>query len=99
MGVYARRGMEGGAVRNWQVDAPNWIAATHAEMPGCTPAELRKALRAKAQSFHGGTSWGAKVWSKHCTRYIAALSGGQSKAKPIEWAADIHFPFRDHAPT
>lgn len=85
-------------MRNWQVDAPNMIAAIHASMPGCTPDDLRKALRKKAWEFHCGTSWGKRVWSKHCRTYMAKLTGNghySGNAKPIEWPADISFPFRE----
>jgi hypothetical protein len=84
-------------MRDWQKAAPQWIARIHAENPEATPAELRKALRASASAFHGGTSWGQKVWSKHCRTYLARMSGrGDFRAdgKETVWQADIVFPWR-----
>ena len=84
-------------MRDWQNDAPREIAAIHATMPDCDPTDLRKALRKHAWQFHGGTSWGKKVWSKHCRAYMAKLTGDgicSAPGKKIEWPADIAFPFR-----
>ena len=80
-------------MREWQQDAPRAIAAIHKAMPNATPDELRKELRRHSQQFSYGTSWGAKVWSKHCRIYLARLTGGASKAQV--WPADIAFPFRE----
>lgn len=82
-------------MRNWQVDAPRMIAAIHSDNPDATPVELRKLFRAQAYNFHGGTSWGKKVWSKHCNTYLARLTGQAApKARPVVWPADIVFPWR-----
>lgn len=84
-------------MRNWQTAAPQWIARIHGQMPEATPVELRKALRAAASDFHGGTSWGKKVWAKHCRIYLARMAGrGDYRAdgKATVWPADIWFPFR-----
>lgn len=32
--------------------------------------ERQRALRAHAHDFHGGTSWGKKVWSRECRKYL-----------------------------
>lgn len=56
---------------DWQAEARRRVAALHAIMAKDTPlAERRKVLRAEAMSFHGGTSWGRKVWAKHCRNYL-----------------------------
>lgn len=83
-------------MRDWQKAAPQWIARIHAQMPDATPAELRKALRTAASDFHGGTSWGKKVWSKHCRLYIAKMAGrgAHQVFEETVWPADIVFPFR-----
>lgn len=84
-------------MRDWQADAPRAIASIHAQMPEATPEELRKALRKHSQQFSYGTSWGAKVWQKHCRAYLARMAGRgdfRSDGKAIAWPADIHFPFR-----
>ena len=79
-------------MRDWQKDAPKAIAEIHKSLPDATPDELRKALRKHSQQFSFGTSWGKKVWSKHCRIYLARMTGGVSKAQ--SWPADIAFPFR-----
>ena len=80
-------------MRDWQQDAPRAIAAIHKAMPNATPDELRKELRKHSQAFSFGTSWGKKVWQKHCKTYLACMSGGSAKAEV--WPADIAFPFRE----
>jgi len=87
-------------VRDWQNDAPREIAKVHDAMPGCTPEELRKALRKHAWQFHCGTSWGKRVWSRHCRAYMAKLTGNghySGTGKAIEWPADIAFPWKGQA--
>lgn len=89
-------------MRDWQNDAPRMIAAIHADMPGCTPDGLRKALRKRAWEFHCDTSWGKRVWSKHCRAYMAKLTGNghySGNGKAIEWPSDIAFPFRQQEQT
>ena len=82
-------------MRDWQNAAPRWIANIHRDNPDATPTELRKLLRAEAHNFHGGTSWGKKVWSKHCNAYLAKLTGkGATTARAIKWPDDIVFPWR-----
>jgi len=81
-------------MRDWQKDAPRIIGEVHKANPDATPAELRKLLRAQAGNFHGGTSWGQKVWSKHCRIYIARLTDGAPLSPTVKWPDDIVFPFR-----
>lgn len=85
-------------MRDWQNDAPKMIAAIHTKLPdGSTPDDLRKALRKEAWHFHCGTSWGKRVWSKHCRRYLAQLTGNgaqRNDGKTFQWPDDIAFPFK-----
>ena len=88
-------------MRDWQNDAPRMIADIHKAMPDCTPDDLRKALRKDAWKFHHGTSWGKRVWSKHCKAYMAKLTGNglyRGDGRKTEWPDDIAFPFRDQEP-
>lgn len=83
-------------MRDWQHDAPKMIAAIHEDNFGCTTDELRKVLRKEAGNFHCGTSWGKRVWSKHCKAYLAKMAGKgltPNDSKAVEWPADIAFPF------
>src|SRR3546814_15075359 len=57
-------------------------------------ADRKKALRAHAYNFHYGTSWGKKVWSKHCKIYLARF-GPVVPQKPFQFGDDIIFPFRE----
>lgn len=83
-------------MRDWQRDAPRIIAEIHKAMPDATPDELRKALRSESSQFAMGTSWGKKVWAKHCKTYLTRMTGGSTKSKPATvWPADICFPFRE----
>lgn len=82
-------------MRNWQHDAPIEIAKATAHLPeDATIAVRKKALRAHAYWFHGGTSWGKKVWAKHCKLYLARF-GPVVPQKPFQFGDDIIFPFRD----
>ncbi len=82
-------------MRNWQHDAPIEIAKAVASLPDdATVAERKKALRAHAYWFHGGTSWGKKVWAKHCKLYLARF-GPTVPQKPFKFGDDIIFPYRD----
>jgi hypothetical protein len=87
-------------MRDWQNDAPKMIAAIHKSLPDASPDDLRKALRKAAYNFHGGTSWGQKVWSKHCRIYMDKLIGGTpaSRRSAVSWPADICFLFRTEEP-
>ena len=82
-------------MRNWQHDAPIEIAkAVSSLAENATIAERKKALRAHAYWFHGGTSWGKKVWAKHCKLYLARF-GPVVPQKPFQFGDDIIFPYRD----
>jgi len=85
-------------VRNWQVDAPRVIAQIHQDNPSMTPDDLRKELRKHGQQFSMGTSWGKKVWQKHCRKYLAHMAGAKQPAPTQGWPADIAFPFRASPP-
>jgi hypothetical protein len=82
-------------MRNWQADAPHMIAAIHSDMPDASPADLRKALRLHSSDFSMGTSWGKKVWAKHCKIYLARMAGGSMPNPKTQWPADIAFPFKE----
>ena len=85
-------------MRDWQRDAPEWIERIHKSMPAASPDELRKELRKASKAFSCGTSWGARVWSKHCKIYLSRLAGGSAKAAAVQWRDDICFPFRKAEP-
>lgn len=56
---------------DWQAAAQNQIAALDAQFPPDMPwRERQKVLREGAWQFHGGTSWGKRVWAKHCRAYL-----------------------------
>lgn len=80
---------------DWQAAALSYIAEIHRSMPEATVDELRKELRRRAKSFHGGTSWGKKTWSKRCRLYLLSLGANLNPpAMPGEWPADIAFPWK-----
>lgn len=89
---------------DWTHDARAYIARATDELPAdATLKERRAALRAVAWQFHGNTSWGKKVWSKECRRYLErhglpqrtpADASPQSKLYKLEQAGEITFPFR-----
>lgn len=80
---------------DWQAQAQKHIAKFMADVPDtATWQERQKILRANAGQFHGGTSWGKKVWSKHCKAYLA-MHGKPMAGKTPLFAADITFPFRN----
>ena len=83
-------------MRNWQTEAPKWISRIHAEHPDATPDELRRLLRSASADFHCGTSWGKRVWPKHCKAYLAKMAGrgAHQVVEDAVWPADIVFPFR-----
>ena len=72
----------------------------HNSLPAdATLADRRAALRAAAYNYHGGTSWGRKVWGKRCRRYLE--QHGQKprttkQAAPL-FADDIIFPYAKDA--
>ena len=84
---------------DWQRMATERIAKIDATLAAdCTLADRRKALREDAWQFHGGTSWGKKVWGKYCRAYLERH--GQPPRRPVQdvaspmFASDISFPFR-----
>lgn len=85
---------------DWQAQARKHIAKFMADVPDtATWQERQKILRANAGQFHGGTSWGKKVWSKHCKAYLAMhgkpMTAFEAERKTPLFAADITFPFRN----
>lgn len=57
--------------RDWGDAARADIAeVTKGFSPETTLKERQRALRAHAHVFHGGTSWGKKVWSRECRKYL-----------------------------
>ncbi|HXD03084.1 MAG TPA: hypothetical protein VN627_07225 [Novosphingobium sp.] len=82
----------------WRDRARSVIAELTRDLPADAPLEQRrKALWGKGHAAHGGTSWGRKMWGKEVRKYLS--SHGDSYARgtttPINWPADIHFPFRE----
>lgn len=100
--------MEDGSLMysDWQAAARAEIKSVHESLPAdATLKERRSALRKAAHGFHAGTSWGKKVWSRHCRQYLE-LHGlpkkvGRPGSKEFQdklrkmGQADIIFPFRD----
>lgn len=89
-------------MRNWQKEAPLWIADATKDLPASASLrERRAALRKVGYRFHGGTSWGKRTWSKHCRRYLEQHGlpplhvepVGQPSAQHIKFAS-ADFPFR-----
>jgi hypothetical protein len=58
------------------------IEALDRQLPSEMPlAERKKLIQAEAWRFHGGTSWGRKVWPKAKRAYFGKVYGdGQAKA-------------------
>lgn len=91
---------------DWQAAARAAIQKVHESLSAdATLKDRRAALRQAAPNFHGYTSWGRKVWSKHCRNYLElhglpkrigwrARKAYQEKLKKLG-QADIVFPFRD----
>ena len=84
----------------WAARADALIAQIHADIPDTASLkERRAALREKAHWFHGGTSWGRKVWSARSGAYLAkhgakSRKSAKSKQSPELFGDDIVFPFR-----
>lgn len=83
---------------DWQGEAKRLIAAVHASLPeNASLAERKKACRAAGgYHYHGGTSWGKKVWAKHTRAYLE-MHGLPPRRPPPEapqFADDIFFPYR-----
>lgn len=87
---------------DWSAAAQAFISKIAEDFsPDTSEATVRKALRSHAQEFHGGTSWGRKVWPRECRKYLAARFGQDAAVKqarvedsPLFNPADIAFPFR-----
>lgn len=92
---------------DWGKDARGFIAEATENLPeSATLRERRAALRTVGTSFHMGTSWGKKVWSRECRKYLekhglpprtVANASPQSKLFAKAKSGDITFPFRDHS--
>lgn len=81
----------------WMQSARSIIAEIHADLPAeATLKQRRSALRKAAGHFHGGTSWGRKVWSRATREYLQhhGLPPLERQNKHL-FPADIIFPFRD----
>jgi ParB-like chromosome segregation protein Spo0J len=94
---------EGGRRRAALADRPmTWghRARTMIEMVmEAMPAEAsiddrRRELRRCASAFHGGTSWGQKIWSRECRRYLAPIETAAGARLLSQLPDDIIFPFR-----
>lgn len=86
---------------DWQAAAKARIHALTKDLPDETPlAERRRILRRAAHGFHGGTSWGKRVWSKHCRLYLMrhGLAPKPVESSPL-FGPDIIFPYRQKADT
>lgn len=89
---------------NWAKDARAFIAEATGELPPeATVKERRAALRTVGWKFHMGTSWGKRVWSRECRKYLELHglpprelvdTSPQSKAFTKLHSGDIIFPFR-----
>jgi hypothetical protein len=89
---------------DWKASAREFITETVADLPDdASLDERRRKLRAAAGEFHGGTSWGKKVWSRECRKHLelhglpprtVADISPQSKLHARVAAGEITFPFR-----
>lgn len=82
----------------WREKARARIAELTRDLPAdATVEQRRKALWGKGCPAHEGTVWGRRMWGSEVRKYLA-LHGdctGRVSGKPIEWPADVHFPFRE----
>lgn len=90
----------------WAEDCCAFIGRLHNDLaPDATLKERKELLRKSAWRFHGGTSWGKKVWSRESRKYLElhglprrALRTVEDTKQPRLLAAmergDITFPFR-----
>ncbi|WP_311271300.1 hypothetical protein [Sphingobium sp. WCS2017Hpa-17] len=84
---------------DWQAAAKARIAHLMADVPtGADWKARRQILRDNAAGFHGGTSWGKRVWAKHCKVYLAMYGKPQPAKETPLFAADIIFPFKKDTP-
>lgn len=88
---------------SWAERAQRFIASIELTMPsGTTLKVMRRALRSHAHEFHGGTSWGKKIWSRESRRHLEKHYGLPPRTPlPLDPlfaklnAPDIIFPFRN----
>ncbi len=88
----------------WRERALALIDEVHREIGrDCTIEQLKAELRKHAHDYHGGTSWGQKMWSSARQQYFKAKFGIQPAVKqrtvedsPLFNASDIAFPFREN---
>jgi len=85
---------------DWQAAAQKAIAALDRQFTDADDWRARqKVLRAAANGFHGGTSWGRRTWAKHSRKYLE-MHGKPPRTPPTEavpmFASDIIFPFREN---
>lgn len=82
---------------DWQAAAKAFIADIDASLPpDATLPQRRSALRKRAGEFHMGTSWGKKVWSKHCRIYLERHGQLPRRLRDQPTLpADIIFPFAE----
>ena len=84
----------------WATRAQTILDGIAATLPaGASYDDHRKAFRASASRFHGGTSWGKKIWPRECRRWLLAhfrqsVPGSPSGYERIPPRDDITFPFR-----
>lgn len=83
----------------WRDDACAFIGKLHGEIPADATLKERAAyMRARAWAYHGGTSWGKKIWGQTLRTYLE--KHGQKPRKAVaapnqpQFADDIIFPFR-----
>lgn len=92
-------------MRNWQFEAPLWIADAVKDLPPeATLKERRAALNKVAGAFHMGTSWGRRVWSKHARAHLEQHGLPKRTPKDIPPTSKMHrrlegvtFPFMEEA--
>ncbi len=91
---------------DWGGDARWFIADATKDLPEtATVKERRAALREVGGTFHMGTSWGKKVWSRECRKYLERHGLEPLPSRKVEETkqprllaalerGDIVFPFR-----
>lgn len=88
---------------NWGVDARMYIEDATKELPETASVqERRAALRKVGGLYHMGTSWGKKVWSRECRKYLerhgldplAVEDTHQPRLKAALDRGDVIFPYR-----
>ncbi len=84
----------------WRERAQARIAELTRDLPAdATLEQRRKALWGKGEPAHEGTCWGRRMWGSEVRKYLARHGDptGRVSGKPIQWPADVHFPFREGA--